>query len=167
MFHRPLTEAWFFSLFCAIGLLPVFVTSVAAQTIEFTVQQEVPYIFERHLDGEGSAHVDILGFEADISTVDGKNGTLSGIQLTVDIPEGADAVFEDRIGNMVFDFGANDTIMVGGKTEYAMRESEMRVGKRQIRAVIGGTGAYIGARGQVTTSRNADGTYTHVFELLN
>jgi hypothetical protein len=32
-------------------------------------------------------------------------------------------------------------------------------------AVIGGTGEYIGARGEVISSRNSDGTYTHNFIL--
>jgi hypothetical protein len=32
--------------------------------------------------------------------------------------------------------------------------------------VTGGTGTYLGATGQVTTSRNDDGSYTHTFELV-
>lgn len=36
----------------------------------------------------------------------------------------------------------------------------------QIRAVIGGTGDYMGARGQLTTTRNEDGTYEHLIELM-
>jgi hypothetical protein len=43
----------------------------------------------------------------------------------------------------------------------------MDTGNGQIRAVIGGTGKYIGARGQVTTTRNDDQTYEHRFELLD
>jgi len=36
----------------------------------------------------------------------------------------------------------------------------------QVRAITGGTGAYMGARGQVTTTHNADDSYTYVVELL-
>ena len=43
----------------------------------------------------------------------------------------------------------------------------MAANTEQVRAVIGGTGTYIGARGQVTTVRNDDGSYEHSFELLN
>jgi hypothetical protein len=32
-------------------------------------------------------------------------------------------------------------------------------------AVTGGTGEYIGARGEVISTRNEDGTYTHKFTL--
>ena len=37
----------------------------------------------------------------------------------------------------------------------------------QVRAVIGGTGKYIGASGQVTTIRNQNGSYVHTVELLD
>jgi hypothetical protein len=33
-------------------------------------------------------------------------------------------------------------------------------------AVVGGTGKYIGARGQMVTTRRDDGTYRHVLTLL-
>ena len=36
----------------------------------------------------------------------------------------------------------------------------------QVRAVIGGTGRFLGARGQVTTIRAEDGHYDHTFELV-
>ena len=37
----------------------------------------------------------------------------------------------------------------------------------QTRAIVGGTGIYLGARGQITSTRNADGTYTQLIELVN
>jgi len=33
-------------------------------------------------------------------------------------------------------------------------------------AILGGTGKYMGARGEVTSTRNADGSYTQAFTLL-
>ena len=35
-----------------------------------------------------------------------------------------------------------------------------------IQAITGGTGKYMGVRGQVTTTRIADESYEHKFELL-
>ena len=35
----------------------------------------------------------------------------------------------------------------------------------QVRAVVGGTGDYFAARGQVTTVRHKDGSYDHTIEL--
>lgn len=140
--------------------------TMADGTETFIVQQDVPVLFERTLTGEGDSHADLVGFEAPISTSDGKTGILSGILITIDIPEGGGDVFEDRLGNLVFDFGMNDTILAAGKSVYGSKQTEMQVDLPQIRAVTGGTGVYIGARGQVTTTRNADGTYSHAIELL-
>ena len=35
----------------------------------------------------------------------------------------------------------------------------------QLRAVLGGTGTYVAAAGEVETVRNADGSYSHRFTL--
>ena len=44
---------------------------------------------------------------------------------------------------------------------------EFDAGEPVVRPVLGGTGKYMGARGQVTsTARDADGSYTQVFRLL-
>jgi len=43
---------------------------------------------------------------------------------------------------------------------------EFEPGKSAVRAALGGTGKYMGARGQVTSTRNPDGSYTQVFTLL-
>ncbi|MCP4382221.1 MAG: dirigent protein, partial [Hyphomicrobiales bacterium] len=59
------------------------------------------------------------------------------------------------------------SLVVAGESVYAREATEMDADRPQIRAVVGGTGRFLGARGQVTTTRNADGTYEHVFELLN
>ena len=44
---------------------------------------------------------------------------------------------------------------------------EMTPSAPQLRAVVGGTGSYMGARGQVATTHDADGTYRHEFTLLD
>jgi hypothetical protein len=41
----------------------------------------------------------------------------------------------------------------------------MKLGIPQKNAVVGGTGKYKGVRGEVTTTRNEDGTYTHIFDI--
>jgi len=43
---------------------------------------------------------------------------------------------------------------------------EIDPNKSLVSAITGGTGKYIGARGQIIHTRNADGTYTHRFALL-
>ena len=68
---------------------------------------------------------------------------------------------------MVFDFGEGNTIVVGGKSIYPnIDKSEIVENQPQLRAIIGGTGSFIGARGQISTKRNDDGTYEHLVELV-
>ena len=69
-------------------------------------------------------------------------------------------------GDVVFDLGSGDSIVVAGGSVYAKATTEMNSDMPQRRAVIGGTGKFLGARGQVTTTRKGDGTYEHRFELL-
>jgi len=139
----------------------------AAERTQFKLRQEVPVLTHVDVGGEGRSHGDMLAFEAAVSGEDGTKGTMSGILITVDLPDADGDVFEDRIGHIVFDLGGSDGLVVAGESVYAPKASEMNTGEPQLRAVIGGTGRYIGARGQVTTSRNADGSYEHAFELID
>jgi hypothetical protein len=54
------------------------------------------------------------------------------------------------------------------ETEFlvATTKPEFEQGHSAVRAILGGTGKYMGARGQVTSARNADASYTQVFTLL-
>jgi hypothetical protein len=44
---------------------------------------------------------------------------------------------------------------------------EMAASLPQLRVVAGGTGSFIGARGQLTTTRISDGTYRHEFTPID
>jgi hypothetical protein len=46
-------------------------------------------------------------------------------------------------------------------------EHEISADAPQRRAVIVGTGIYIDARGQITTTRNTDGSHGHMSDLIN
>ena len=70
------------------------------------------------------------------------------------------------MGNIVLDFGGVDSLVLVGKSLYGTGEGEMTKYKSQVRAVTGGTGRCIGARGQITTTRVTSGEYKHVVELL-
>ena len=116
----------------------------------------------------GQSHGDLLAFDAPIQTTKGDKGKLSGFVLTVAIPEKDHEVFQDRIVSMLFDLGDANTLVISGKSVYPHRgELEMVKNNPQIRAIIGGTGKYIGARGQISTTRDEDGGYTHLFELVD
>lgn len=49
---------------------------------------------------------------------------------------------------------------------YPAPDPEPRPNAPVVIAVIGGTGAYIGASGEVTTTRQADGSYRQVITLV-
>jgi hypothetical protein len=137
-----------------------------AATQTLIIKQQPPVLEPVDLLVAGHSHGDMLAFEAAITADDGAVGTLRGILITVDLPNEGDG-FEDRIGQIVFDLGAGNSIVVAGASVYAEATAEMTANKPQVRVVIGGTGNFLGARGQVTTARNSDGTYEHRFELLD
>ena len=145
---------------------PSTTNELAAQTLK--VHQELPDLTHIDLDKEGSSHGDLLAFDATVASDNGMTGKLSGFIMTVDIPQKDHEVFQDRIVQMVFDFGEANTIVVGGRSVYPhLDKSEMKKNEPQYRAVIGGTGTFMGARGQVITTRNDDGTYEHMIELMD
>ena len=145
---------------------PSTTNKLATQTLK--VHQELPDLTHIDLDKEGASHGDLLAFDATVSSDNGMKGKLSGFIMTVDIPQKDHEVFQDRIVQMVFDFGEANTIVVGGRSVYPhLDKSEMKKNEPQYRAVVGGTGTFMGARGQIQTTRNDDGTYEHLIELMD
>ncbi len=82
------------------------------------------------------------------------------------LAEGVDAGLELRASNLTFVFGAEpDQLVVGGVSLYPPAGATLAPGQRTVRPVIGGSGRYFGAQGQViSTNLGADG-WTHVFRI--
>jgi len=167
-----MTRTGYISLVASVGL--AFVTGLVpgerhaeAATQTLVIKQQSPVLESVDLRDAGHGHGDMLAFEAAITADDGAVGTLRGILITVDLPDAAGDAFEDRIGQIVFDLGDGNSIVVVGASVYAEATTEMTADQPQVRVVVGGTGKYLGARGQVSTTRNSDGTYEHRFELLD
>ena len=139
----------------------------AAGRQTFTIHQDAPVLAHVGMDGEGLAHGDMLAFEARIDIGGGDAGLLRGILITVDLPDTDGKLHQDRIGQLYFDLGGGNTLVVAGGSVYPRRGIEMAHGNEQVRAVIGGTGAFIGARGEVATVRHEGGGYDHHFLLLD
>lgn len=72
---------------------------------------------------------------------------------------------EVRLRHLVFDL-PDGQIIASGNSVYSPSQVEITKNTKIVIAVIGGTGKYIGARGELTTNRNDDGTYTSRFALL-
>ena len=152
--------------FVAAAVLWALVTGHAQATETFTILQDKPNIIDKSNEGTGPTHGDILVFEATFKGDNGTKGIIMGVVHTVRVPSGTDRPLYDRIDNIVADFGGEDTLVVLGLTKYPKTPGQIISGMPMVRAITGGTGRFLGARGQVTTIRREDGTYQHVIILL-
>ena len=119
-----------------------------AETRKLTVIQDAPALTDVDLGPKGKSHGDMLAFEAPIRSEAGSTGTLRGILFTVALP-GERRPHEGRIGQLYFDLGKGDSLVVSGGTVYSGQDTEMTVNTPQVRAVIGGTGEFIAARSEI------------------
>jgi hypothetical protein len=94
-------------------------------------------------------------------------GEVIGSKTLVKVPTEANPNLERRATLMFFTFDdRKDQIIAFGVADYSPNVPEFEAGQAVVRAILGGTGKYIGARGQLTSTRNADGSYTQAFTLL-
>lgn len=71
---------------------------------------------------------------------------------------------EERLVSAIFDLPEGQ-INVMGLSFYNPDATKMEKKEPYVRAIVGGTGAYVGARGEVSTVHNDDDTYTHTITL--
>jgi hypothetical protein len=162
-----MTQMTHSQLAAALALASLTFAGTAAADQILTIVQGPPAITHVDIGADGSSHGDIMAFQAPFTAQDGTTGTMSGMVVTVDIDIGDGGHFLDRIAQIVVDFGASDTLVIGGIASYTGGAVEMAPDAPQLRAVIGGTGRFIGARGQVLTTRRDTGHYEHSFNLLD
>jgi len=133
-----------------------------------TLTQDKPVLVELS-DGDAvRAHGEGMVFEAELEDQSGKPvARLLGHHLIVDTP-GDDGIgepsLEERFVTLSLIFESGDAILVQGANVYPPDQRILKADAPQYRAIVGGTGAYKGIRGQVKTTRNGDETYTHVLE---
>jgi hypothetical protein len=133
---------------------------------ELTQQPPALHAIDHHI--EGASVADVLLYEATIAGEQGEAGILTGFLITADVPDAETGdVHQDRLGQLFFDLGNGNGLVVVGEAIYRGEEAEMTPNTAQLRAVVGGTGDFMGARGQVATTRNDDGSYRHEFTLLD
>lgn len=156
-----------------IGLaLIVAVAAPSAQadrpTHTLVLTQQPPSLRPIDQGAPGTSVADMLLYEAPITGEHGESGTLTGFLINADIPDAETGDLDaDRLGQLSFDLGSGNTLVAIGETTYRGENVEMTATATQLRAVVGGTGTFMGARGQVTTTRNGDGTYRHAFILID
>jgi hypothetical protein len=112
----------------------------------------------------GKSPGDIYVFDASILAASGRTvlGALRGTQTEIKVEHGMETVQ----GMLTYQLGSGNDIVVGGLSANPLSASGFLVkNKPFVRAVLGGTGKYSGARGTVTTTRLTNTRYLHVFRL--
>lgn len=155
------------SFYIATACLSLTISASAQAKQIFTITQSKPEIQHIDIGTAGMSIGDILAFEAPFKTKEGREGRMYGMITLVSLPTGTNDPFLDRISTIVLDFGGSDSLVINGKSVYGTYQGEIKDNAPQVRAITGGTGKFIGARGQISTTRNATGTYEHVIELLD
>ena len=139
---------------------------VAPPTRTLVLTQQPPTLHPVDLHLEGASVADLVLYEASVAGEQGESGMLTGFLITADVPDAETGdVHQDRLGQLSFDLGNGTSLVVAGEAIYPGEDVEMTANAEQLRAVVGGTGEFMGARGQVETTRNDDGTYRHEFTL--
>ena len=153
----------------ALGSASALPSAQAAQpTRNFVLTQQPPALHPVDLHIEGASVADLVLYEATITGEQGESGTLTGFLITADMPDAETGdVYQDRLGQLSFDLGDGNSLVVAGETIYPGEDVEMMPTAEQLRAVVGGTGDFMGARGQVETTRKEDGSYRHEITLLD
>jgi hypothetical protein len=138
-------------------------------TRTFVLTQQPPTLHPVDLHLEGASVADMVLYEASLAGEQGESGMLTGFLITADVPDAETGdLHQDRLGQLSFDLGNGNSLVVAGEAIYPDADVEMTADAAQLRAVVGGTGDFIGARGQVETTRNDDdGSYRHEFTLLD
>jgi len=135
----------------------------------FTVYEDAPKMSLLDLGAPGNSLGDIYHFSAPLHSERGGpvTGEVIGSKTLVNMATDADPNLERRATLLFFTFAdRKDQIIAFGVADYKPSAPEFDAAQPAVRAILGGTGKYMGVRGQVTSTRNADGSYTQVFTLL-
>ena len=143
--------------------------STSSSNETFTVYEDAPKMSLLDLGQPGNSPGDVYHFSAPLRSSAGGQimGEVFGSKTLIKLATDADPDVEKRGTLLFFTFGGGqDQIVVFGISNYSSTAGEFAAGQLVVRPVLGGTGKYMGARGQVTSTRNVDGSYTQVFTLL-
>ena len=138
-------------------------------TEALTVYEDAPKMSQLDLGPPGNSPGDVYHFFAPLHSSSGGpvTGEVFGTKTVVKLATDAKPNLERRATLLFFTFGEQqDQIIALGVHEYPTNAPEFETGRSVVRAILGGTGKYMGARGEVTSTRNADGSYTQAFTLL-
>ena len=116
-----------------------------------------------HVTDGNEDHGDVMTYEGVVTGPDGLRGVIVGVNSSA--RQHGDTHW-DRVGMATFSFDGDDSLCVSGVVRYETDQVQTASGARHVSAVIGGTGQFIGARGELVSVRNPEGSFTHTFTLL-
>lgn len=162
--RRRLTPAIVFSA-AALGALVLSGCTSSQTTLVLTqVSGDDVELNGLDLNPSGDAG-DLTTFEAPIAKDGEPYGSLMGTMTKVgSIGAGLNTEREERMLTAVFDLPEGQ-ISVLGVSYYMDGDLLLPAGEPVTRAIVGGTGEYVGIDGEVTTVRNEDGSYTHTLRI--
>ena len=143
-----------------------------------TLYNAPPSIARYDLGDDNRTHGDIIAWHADLA-VDldesriGRGGAESARVVghcngtMIVTPYGSDSDDrEHRMTTIELDWnGTNDSLLVAGSHPY--REGQVETDTEIVRAIVGGTGLYAGARGDMVSTRLENGWYRHDIILID
>lgn len=128
----------------------------AARAATVRLTSGVPAFTVVDLGAPGHSAGDLNVFQAPVIPA----GRLLGVQTTLRVAAGAQVVQ----GALAFDL-PDGQLAVDGVSQLDPTSTGLIAGRPFTRAVVGGTGAYAGMRGEVTSTRRPDGSYDQHFTL--
>lgn len=118
-----------------------------------------------NLNPDGDAG-DVTAFDVPVRKDGELYGAVMGTMTKVgSIGDGWNTEREERMYTAVFDLPQGQ-ISVLGISYYREGDTLLPAGEPVTRAIVGGTGEYVGVDGDITTVRNADGSYTHTVRII-
>ena len=156
------------ALFASVLITACGAHSISQSAENFTVFEDAPKMSLLDLGAAGNSLGDVSHFSAPLHSERGGpvTGEVIGSKTLVKVATDVDSNLERRATLLFL------SLLIAG-SDYRVRSCrlyavtpEFEAGQPAVRAILGGTGKYMGFRGQVTSTRSADGLYAQVFTLL-
>ena len=113
--------------------------------------------------GVGTVRTFFIPMAVDGKAADGYYLTGTLTTLATDMADG----YEIRASNLIYVFGNEaDQLVVGGISLYPPSDATLPPGSRTVRPVVGGSGRYDGATGQVISRNYGAQGWTHTFRIV-
>ena len=141
-----------------------------SSTSSLTVYQDAPTLSAVDVPPPGPSAGDEYYFFASLRDQPGGpvTGEAYGSKTIVKPAQPSNPNVEQRATVLYFVFDDHqDQIVVAGVPDYPPNTPVFQANQPVLRAVLGGTGKYKGVGGELTSTRNSDGSYKQQFSLTN